>query len=194
MQFLSKNPQSDLIGKRLAYSSPKDRGVLRAQLLAEQKGFCAYSERFIQETDKHDIEHFYPKNEYPEKEDDYFNLYVVLSWVNEHKPKKIKPFLPILEPSSPTIYDKIKYDKGLFVVVNEGDKEADNFIKFLGLNKIELFTDRQNHVQRIKSLKSLCGEDKEIFLQMLQSDKLNLSFITALEVELNMNLNLNGLL
>jgi uncharacterized protein (TIGR02646 family) len=192
MQFLQKNSNSKILRQKLTYSAVKDREELRKTLLEEQKGFCAYTECFLRKIDTCDVEHFYPKSEYPEKEDDYFNLYAVLSWINDHKPKKIKPFLPILEPSTPNIHQRIKYEDGFFVIVDKGDKEADNFIKFLGLNKIELYTDRQKHVQRIKNIKNLCGEDEEMFLQTLQSDKFNLSFITALEVELNMNL--NGLL
>lgn len=188
MQFLKKDPHSVILKQLLTYSSLKDRGELRKQLLLEQKGFCAYSERFIQETDNGNIEHFFPKTEYPELEDDYFNLYVVLGWINEHKPKKIKNYLPILAPHSPDLFTRIKYENGIFTVKDKNDKEADNLIKFLGFNKPELYRDRQNHVQRIKSLRSLCGEDSEMFFQTLQNDKLNLSFITALEIELGISL------
>lgn len=189
MQFLRKNPNSEILQQKLTYSAVKDRKELRKKLLEEQKGFCAYSERFIQETDRCDIEHFYPKAEYPEKEDDYFNLYAVLSWLNEHKPKKIAPyFFPILEPNSPDLYSRIKYENGLFIAVKKEDIEATNLIKFLGLNRPELYNDRQNHVQRIESLKSLCGGDEAMFLQTLQEDRFNFSFITALEVELAISL------
>lgn len=184
MQFLRKNPNSKILHQKLAYFAVADRKELRKKLLEEQKGFCAYSERFVQQTDRCDIEHFYPKSEYPEKEDDYFNLYAVLSWINEHKPKKIKPYLPILAPDSVDIANRIKYENGLFICTKKDDEKAKNLIEFLGLNKPELYNDRQNHVLRIKSLKDFCREDTVMFLQILQSDKLNLSFITALETEL----------
>ena len=156
-------------------------------MIDEQFGFCAYSERFIKQTDSVHIEHFYPKKEYPNKEDDYMNWYAVLAWMNEHKPKKIKPFLPILEPNSNNISDRIEYFEGIFKLKKLDDTEAQNLISFLGLNKIEVRNDRIKHIQRVKKLKTMCSDNQE-FLEMLFDDWDNLSFITALETEFKLDL------
>lgn len=180
MQFLKKNPESALT--KLRYSEVKERDELRKGLLREQYGFCAYSERFVKQSDSCNIEHFHPKGENPEKEDDYLNLYAALSWMDEHKPKKIAPYLPILEPHSDELHDRIVYEAGIFKCVNEGDKAAQNLIDFIGFNKYEVSEDRRRHLSRVKFVKSsLSDKDFETYLK---SHKDALSFATALEKEL----------
>ena len=99
MQYLTKNTNSEAI--ILKYTNTIERIKIREILLrTEQKGFCAYTERFVRHTDSAHIEHFYPKKEYPDKIDDYYNWYVVMAWINENRPKKLttkkrKTFLPI---------------------------------------------------------------------------------------------------
>ncbi|MCU0346780.1 MAG: hypothetical protein MUC59_07540 [Saprospiraceae bacterium] len=180
MQFLKKNPQSALT--QLRYSEVKERDALRKGLLREQYGFCAYSERFVKQSDSCNIEHFYPKGENPEKEDDYMNLYAAHSWMDAHKPKKIAPYLPILEPHATDLHDRICYEGGIFKCVNEGDKEAENLVEFLGFNKYEVSEDRRKHIGRVKQLRSWNTETE--FLEYLKKHRQELSFATALEKEL----------
>lgn len=185
MKFLKKYKDSNL--STLRYSHVKERTRLRQGLLAEQFGFCAYSERFIKNSDSCHIEHFYPQNEFPQKSDDYFNLYAVLSWVNENKPKKIKDkYLPILEPFSSDLAKRIKYEHGMFIATSVGDKAAQNLINFLGLNKIELFEDRRKHLSRIKQLRQ--WYDKDDFLAYLKEHREELSFATAIEKEFDIDI------
>lgn len=180
MQFLKKNPQSALT--QLRYSKEKERDELRKGLLREQYGFCAYSERFVKQSDSCNIEHFYPKGENPTKKDDYMNLYAALSWMDEHKPKKIEPFLPILEPHSDELHERVVYEGGIFKCVKAGDVEAQNLIDFIGFNKYEVSEDRRRHISRVKFVKdSLSSKDFETYLK---SHKDALSFATALEKEL----------
>ncbi len=180
MQFLKKNPQSALT--QLRYSEVKERDELRKGLLREQYGFCAYSERFVKPTDSCNIEHFYPKAENPDKEDDYMNLYAALSWMDEHKPKKIAPYLPILEPHSDDLHERIVYDAGIFKCVKDGDIEAQNLIDFLGFNKYEVSEDRRRHISRIKQLRNWKPEPE--FSTYLKEHRQELSYATALEKEL----------
>ena len=155
-------------------------------LLSEQFGFCAYSERFALNTDSIHIEHFDPRLK-NKNTDNYKNWYAVLAWMNEHKPKNIEPYLPILEPSSPNLNNRIIYENGEYKAIDKGDIEANNLIKFLGLNKYELYKDRLNQIARIKSIKE--SYDNEVdFYHVLANDKSNLSFITALEAEFGLNL------
>ena len=186
MKYLSKKNDSEILKKEWKYKTKSQRPKIRAALLKEQKGFCAYSERYIQQTDSPEIEHFDPRIK-PTSKDGYQNWYAVLNWLNIHKPKKIEPHLPILHPSSPDLKERILYKDGLFQVANKDDEEAQNLINFLGWNKMEVVTDRQKHVQRVKFMKEMLAEET-LFLEQLKKDKLNLSFATALEAELGIDI------
>ncbi len=156
--------------------------------MLEQKGFCAYSERFIKHTDETHIEHFDPRLK-ETAQDDYFNWYAVLPWFNSHKPKQIESFLPILLPNSPDLSTRIAYQNGIgiFQAVNPEDIEAKNLARFLRWDSFELYEDCQKHLQRIRTLHELCG-DEALFRLKLKSEKDNLSFATALEAELGINI------
>jgi hypothetical protein len=190
MQYLIKNPESEAIN--LQYSNPSDRLKIKEILLnIEQKGFCAYTERFVKNTDSVHIEHFFPKAEYPDKVDDYYNWYVVMAWINENRPKKLTTkkgitFLPIIMPYSEDFSERITYKNGEFVAVNKIDEEADNLIKFLSLNHFMLYKDRNIHVENIRTLRGFCSDEEEFF-ELLKSDKDNLSFATALKYELGID-------
>ena len=186
MKFLKKNIHSKIVEEGLAYRNPNQRNRIRQILKEEQKGFCAYSERYFTNTDSIHIEHFDPRIKNTD-EDNYNNWYAVLAWMNEHKPKKIDKFLPILFPNSEDIKEKIEYYDGKFIPIDSADIESKHLIEFLGFNKYELYQDRANHIDRIKSIKSLCENDEE-FLHVLSNDLTNLSFLTALEAELNIEL------
>lgn len=64
--------------------------------------------------------------------------------------------------------------------MGDNDLEAKNLIVFLGVNKHEVYEHRIKHISRIRTLKSLCGDDN-IFLNKMAQDRDNLSFATALE-------------
>lgn len=185
MKYLIKKPDSEILCQELSYQKQSNRTKIRQILKAEQVGFCAYSERFIHETDAVDIEHFDPRLKNTEA-DNYHNWFAVLSKINGYKPRKIEPFLPIATPNSEVLKQKLQYEDGIYKSVNENDTEINNLIKLLKLNKHEIYIDRQNHVERIKILKSLCNDEEE-FLEQLKF-KENLSFATALEVELDLEL------
>jgi uncharacterized protein (TIGR02646 family) len=190
MQYLNKSTDSKAIS--LKYTNTADRLKIKEILLHdEQKGFCAYTERFIKNTDSAHIEHFFPKAEYPDKIDDYHNWYVVLAWINENRPKKLvsqaNTFLPILIPYEKSVSKRITYKNGEFIAVDESDIEAKNLINFLSLNHFMLYKDRNAHVDYIRILRSFCNSEEE-FLTLLKSDKDNLSFATALKYELGIDI------
>ncbi|MCD4696439.1 MAG: hypothetical protein K8S16_09395 [Bacteroidales bacterium] len=56
-----------------------------------------------------------------------------------------------------------------------------------GFNKYELYQDRLRHICRIRAIKEMCDSSEE-FVEILSSDKSYLSFITALEAELKIEL------
>lgn len=191
MKFLKKHTNSKIITENLKYSNVSDRDTIREILLKEQKGFCAYSEEFFKNADGKQIEHFYPQNEYPQKKDEYSNIYLVKEHINQNRPKKLttqtRTLLPILNPYSNEITNRIKYAKGRYKFeVEDDDIEAKNFRDFLNLNRPELVEDRKNHVQRVLKIKELASNETE-FMQVLSKDKLYLSYITVLENELDQN-------
>jgi len=110
----------------------------------------------------------------------------MLHWLNSHKPKFIEPFLPVLIPHDIDIKDRIRYEDGIFIPINADDIEAQNLIDFLGVNKAEVYNDRVKHINRIRTLKALCGDDN-LFLRKMIEDQDNLSFATALENVFGLN-------
>jgi hypothetical protein len=183
MRYLKKSAHSQVISNQLQY--PKDAKRIRDELLKEQIGFCAYSERYVQNTDAVDVEHFDARLKGTEN-DSYWNWYAVLSWMNKRKPRKIEPFEPILQPYSEDINRRIKYEDGQFLAVDPNDKEADNLIKYLGWNSPELYEDRRKHIDRIRFVQKACGDDQESFFNYLVNHPDNLSFFSTLRVELGL--------
>ena len=110
------------------------------------------------------------------------NVYAAHSWMDAHKPKRIAPFLPILEPHAADLHDRIYYEGGILKCTNDGDTEAKNLIEFLGFNKYEVSEDRRKHIGRVKQLKSWNSETE--FLEYLKTHRQELSYATALEKEL----------
>ncbi|MEO8886286.1 MAG: hypothetical protein ABI367_09505 [Mucilaginibacter sp.] len=186
MRYLKKVNDSQIVADNLSYANVSDRIDIRNQLINEQQGFCAYSERFIKQTDSVDIEHFDPRKKNTPG-DYYYNWYATLHWLNSHKPYKIDPFLPVLIPHSLDLTTRIKFENGLFETINRPDVEAQNLIDFLGVNKYELYTDRVKHLNRINALKVLCGDDEELFIKKMIEDQDNLSFATAIEYKFNLD-------
>lgn len=185
MKYLSKNPDSSILRDNLSYAETAKRPVLRQRLLDEQYGFCAYSEIYIRMIDSHDIEHFDPRKK-GEINDGYYNWYVTLKWVNERKAKKLtQNYLPILIPSDSDIRNKIHYMDGIFVATHEGGLEAKNLILFLGLNRPELYMERKNHIDRLRDLRAMTNDVE--FRNRLLSDPSLLSFATALQAEMGLN-------
>ena len=183
MNYLNKTSKSKVIEEKLLYGHQGSRGKIRKYLLKEQLGFCAYSEVYVRNIDSIHIEHFDPRLKNTDN-DNYYNWYAVKAWMNENRPKKIDKYLPILSPYN-DIYKRIKYENDAFMPKDNNDKEAINLIKFLGFNKPELVEDRLKHIQRLKSLKDLLNDDD--FINHFKRNKEELSFITALESEFNID-------
>lgn len=186
MKFLSKSDQSiqEAVSKGLSYSKVNDRSQIKRLLKDDQMGFCAYSERYIQQTDSVHIEHFDGRLK-NEDEDNYENWYLCLAHMNLTKPKKIDKYLPILNPQDPDLNSYIIYDKAAhFYHSNPLIEEAQNLIQYLGMNKLELVEDRRKHIERVKSISETCQTIEELKTYLI-TDKFYLSFITALEAEFN---------
>ena len=49
MKFLTKNPNSGIHTEGLVYLKNANNTALRNRLLSEQKNFCAYTEKYVQD-------------------------------------------------------------------------------------------------------------------------------------------------
>lgn len=193
MKFLSKKEDSEIRIEGLTYQENKaeNNRRLKELLLLEQKNFCAYTEKYIQGLDATEVEHFNSALKYA---DDYYNYYAVVRKANEYKIKKDalyrdKSFFQnLFFQNLDTFIRRIGYVDGVYEEKEIDDVEAKNFIDFLGFNEHPLFEDRKKHVSRLKSVFEEAGWDKERQLAYFRAHPEELSFITAIEHELGLDL------
>ncbi|MFN6075996.1 MAG: hypothetical protein ACK46Y_10545 [Fluviicola sp.] len=91
MKFLSKNSESEILKKKIVYKKNADNQHLLNLLIEEQHNFCAYTDKFFENLESIDVEHFNSSLKETEK-DDYFNYYAVLHKSNLYKIKKDKKY------------------------------------------------------------------------------------------------------
>ncbi len=190
MKFLSKNSNSNILSQGLTYQENRaaNNKKLLNELISEQKNFCAYTEIYFTEMDSVDVEHFNSKIKY---QDDYYNYYAVMHKANQYKKderyKNASFFQSRFFQSEDELKKRIIFVDGIYKEVNLNDTEAKEFIDFLGLNHQPLHDKRKKHINRMKDTLSFFSSEEEI-LDHLRKHKEELSFITALEVELNIDL------
>lgn len=177
MNFLHKDSAEVERHGDLRY--PHDRDKARGVLIHLQKGFCAYSERYLKPLDSVEVEHFDPSKK-GTPEDGFKNWHAVIRWMNAHKYRLIDRFkpLPDLESWKP---DRVRYEHGLFVC-DDGDLETRNLIDFLSVNRQEVFEERSNHIARLRGIQHKFGDD--VLIEILSESPEDLSFPTAIEAEL----------
>jgi len=84
MKFFEKNPASKINQQGLVYKENRSKAnaeILKL-LLLEQKNFCSYTEKYIQELDACEVEHFDASKKY---NDNYLNYYAVIRKANQYK-------------------------------------------------------------------------------------------------------------
>lgn len=186
MRYLRKTSESRIIREGWHYNTQSQRPGIRSELLLEQQGFCAYTERYVAPIDACEIEHF--DDRLKGQEDNYWNWYAVHRWINQHK-RRIEQFLPLLLPHDPTVSERIVYLDGQFQACNEDDQEAVNLIRFLRWNDPTLAEFRNKHVRHILYIRThFFADDEAGFIEFIQRDPANLSFITVLEAELGITI------
>jgi len=189
MRFLSKNNKyikSQIQSNDLRYKEKGSNTELANLLLREQKNFCAYTEWYFWKNDDFHIDHFDDNLKNTEK-DNYYNWYVVKGKTNISKPKLDQRFLPILNPASPELFQRIVYKDGIYQRSDFKDKEAKNLIDFIGANAPKVVEDREIHIDKLKDLREQYGND-DSFKDYLKRHKTELSFITAIQYELDLDL------
>ena len=189
MKFLVKYSASEILIEDLKYKSGIDNSRLRFKLLEEQKNFCAYTEKYITKIDSTEVEHFNPLIK---DNDNYYNYYTTLRYANEQKISKYNlykdsSFFKSLFFQDKTILDKrIYYEDFEYLLADKTDKEADDFVRFLGLNDDYLYDERMNHIDRLKStIADFTDEQKLAYFKKYKND---LSFPTAIEYAFKIDL------
>ncbi|MEZ4827920.1 MAG: hypothetical protein R3C61_16795 [Bacteroidia bacterium] len=140
--------------------------------------------------DSVDVEHFDSSLKY---EDDYFNYYAVLRKANQYKKDEKYKGASFFENKffqKREVFDaRIRYvEGGDYEEIDLDNTEARDLIDFLGFNHEFLHRDRKNHIRRLKNLFSDANWNREKQIEYFQQNKSELSFITALEVELELDL------
>ena len=177
MNFLPKD--STKIGRYSGFRYPQDRDKAVNALTSLQKGYCAYSERYLKPLDSVELEHFDPRKKHTE-EDGFKNWHAVIRWMNAHKSRCIENFEPLPEIESWTTA-RVRYQHGLYVC-DDADIETRNLIDFLGVNRQEVFEERSNHIERMRGIQQKFGN--EVLIEILSESPADLSFPTAIEAEL----------
>ena len=192
MKFLSKTERSQILNENLTYQEGKSEHnrKIKELLLTEQKNFCAYSEKYIQELDSSEVEHFNTSLKYS---DDYYNYYAVIRKANLYKKdeeyKGASFFNSLFFQNSDEFNERIQYVKGgIYEEIKEDDQEAIDLIDFLGFNHPDLYTQRIRHIKRLKKSFEDASYSKEQCLEYFRNHHEELSFITAIENELGLDL------
>ncbi len=193
MKFLTKNNQSAILSEGIVYqrNASENNAKLKRKLLAEQKGFCAYTERFV-DIKECEVEHFNCTIKY---NDNYFNYYAVLREANLRKKRKENEIdankIGLFFQNSEHFNQRIRYNKhiGEYETVQITDNEANMLIDLLGFNDFELKQQRINHINRLKRNKEDSKYTDNEFVEFLIEFKQDIiSFVTAIEHEFDINL------
>lgn len=193
MKFLSKNQDSVILKERLTYkeNAAENNRRLNALLLTEQKNFCAYTEKYIESLDSVEVEHFDSTIKY---NDDYYNYYAVLRKANEYKIKKDKMyagaafFKSLFFQDAANFGQRVVYGDGVYSEKNEEDYEAKALIDFLGFNEAPLYEERLKHIKRLQEVFEAAKWDKERQMSYFRNHQRELSFITAIEQEMDIDM------
>jgi hypothetical protein len=191
MKFLTKHSNSAILQKNLVYreTNPPKNKLLKDELLKEQFNFCAYTEKYIQELDSSEVEHF---NSSIKNRDDYYNYYAVIRNANLYKldEKYIDAnfFKTLFFQDYSQFQKRVKFEKGFYIEANEKDNEAKDLIDFLGFNHPELFKQRHRHLKRLRRTFEDAKYTKSQCFEYFKEHKEDLSFITAIEYEFDMKL------
>src|SRR5688572_30130939 len=110
MRKVNKEINSNILANKLNYISGNSTNnkKLVEELLAEQKGYCAYTDEYISRTDAKDVEHFNPTLK-DTPDDSYSNWFVVKHQWNMEKGEKWERFQPVLHPTADDLEERIKY-------------------------------------------------------------------------------------
>lgn len=175
-----KNKESLILSNSWKYGSHSEK--IRETLLTEQNHICTYTETFFGRSDTRDIEHFNPKLKGTD-EDGYHNWFLVKHQWNSEKSTKWDKYQPILNPMDEDFEKRIVYEDGYYDF-NIGDKEAENLIKLLKLDDLELAKERKSYINGHKEDIEDMRISPQMYFERLMIRKPNqVYFIRAIEEE-----------
>lgn len=125
--------------------------VVKASIVAETYGKCAYCESKITHVYWGDVEHIIPKSKNPDGLLDYNNLTFACSICNGNKSDYHDPAMPLLNPYIDDL-DLHILALGPFVWHRPADNHAETTIVLLKLNRPELVERRQRRLTDISRL------------------------------------------
>lgn len=191
MKFLTKKSNSDILANNLVYKKNNSRNnkKLHEKLVKEQKQFCAYTEKYIQELDSSEVEHFNSSIKY---NDNYYNYYAVIREANLYKKDEAYEnaifFKSLFFQDEKKLTKRIRFVENIYIVVDENDYEAKDLIDFLGFNHPNLYKQRLRHIKRLKKNFADANYSKKQYVEYFKEHNEDLSFITAIENEFNLKL------
>lgn len=185
MRQVKKIGDSIILKENITYKKGGDNSKLKAYLLKEQSGYCAYTETYLGRTDKVEIDHFKPISILTDGEDNYYNWFVVKAQWNSEKSNKWAKLQPVLHPTASDLEERIIYFKGDYIYA-EGDEEAKNLWKLVKLDDPDLAKQRKRYIRR-KAIELECDGGRAIdFFHGLHPEQI--SFIRAIEEEFGIDL------
>lgn len=193
MKFFAKRADSRWVAAK--YKEKGHNEALLAGLLAEQSGFCAYTERKVDDDHTCAVEHFDPSLKGTDR-DGYLNYYAVLQKANQRKRRterehETAAFFRSRFFQQPCGFDaRIAYVPGEFVYEElvDDDDEAAAFIDYLGLSSEGRARVRRRHVERLKAIFKDAGYTASERLNFFRRYPSELDYITTLEAELDLDL------
>lgn len=197
MKFFSKRKDSEILKDKIVYkkNATANNKRLLDLLLQEQKGFCAYTEHYVDVgVDTAEVEHLDATKKYS---DDYHNYYAVVRKANLRKIAKDRKnirytFFDSLFFQDPVaLHSRIGYDGEIYFEKDANDVEARDFIDFLGFNDPEIVRSRIAHVNRLTEIFKAANYDKEQQQNYLSRHKKDLSYVTAIEYCLGLDLKIH---
>lgn len=159
--------------------------------MAEQKQFCAYTEKYITDTESAEIEHFDSTRKW---HDDYFNYYAAIRKANLSKLRKDKQFAgasffqSLFFHNRVELENRVEYIDNDYSPVDKADTEAQQLIDYLSINDEWLYSERANHIDLLRQTFADAQYSKEQQKAYLLRHRKMLSFITAIEKEFNLDL------
>lgn len=185
MRFLVKGEPPEGVK---AYSVDGDNRPLRVALLEAQRGYCAYTEKRVDELDTCAVEHFDPRMK---GSDDWLNWYATLQSANQRKRRHERALAEAGFFTSRFFQGaagaaRVRYvpGRGAYKAVDPEDDEARELIEYLGFNDPTLHDVRRRHVKRVRD--TLARIDRSEWIDWFRAHPEDLSFITAVEAELEL--------
>ena len=184
-----KNTESLIVANDWKYGTHSEK--IRGELLKEQNSICTYTETYFGRSDTRDIEHFDPKLKNTDR-DSYHNWFLVKHQWNIEKASKWDKFQPILHPTDDNFEERIIYENGYYDF-KIGDIEAENLIKLLKLDDLELARERNEYINGHKEDIEELGMTAQTYFERLLKRKPNqVYFIRAIEEEFNIKIALTN--